>query len=197
GDSRATIQRVIQSYPDWQLCAQSYPQAAATFAVVAGADAASRSSGGLHYAFIPLGVFLMLLGLGLFGAGVATFFGEVDPAMLEARWSNLGLGPVVGLVGLLFAAIGFATKKSADKTRWLHVNGLQATGLVKGAAPTGTRMGTIPVIQYTLLVTVPGRAPYEATTLHVGQSSQSVLSGTVSLRVHPQNPKEFVIEGDG
>ena len=196
GDSRATIERVIQSYPDWQLCAQTYPQAVAAFAAAAGADAASRSSGGLHYAFIPLGVLLMLLGLGLFGAGVATFFGEVDPAMLDARWSNLGSGVLVGLVGLLFAAIGFATKKSADAKRWLHANGLRATGVVKGAAPTGTRMGTIPVIRYTLLVTVPGRAPYDATTSHVGLSSQSVLSGTVSLRVHPQNPSEVVIEGD-
>lgn len=197
GDARQTIQRVIQSYPDWQLCAQSYPQAAATFVAVAGAEAASRSSGGLHYGFIPLGILLLLGGLWLFGIGVTTFFGKVDPIALDDRWRYLGFGPLIGLVGLLFAAIGFATKKSADKKKWLHVNGLQASGQVKGAAPTGTRMGRIPVMQYTLLVSVPGRAPYEATATHVGQSSLSVLQGTVSLRVHPENPNELVIEGDG
>jgi len=197
GDSRQTIQRVIQSYPDWQLCAQSHPLAAAAFAATAGAEAASRSSGGLHYTFIPLGILFILGGLALFGTGIATFFDNVDPLLLRDRWRHLGSGTMVGLVGLLFAVIGFATKKSADKKKWLHVNGLPATGLVKGAAPTGTRMGNIPVMQYALLVSVPGRAPYEATASHVGQSSLTVLRGTVSLRVHPQNPSELVIEGDG
>ncbi len=197
GDARQTILRVIESYPDWKLCAQSHPQAAATFAATAGADAASRSSGGLHYGFIPLGVLFVLGGLALFGIGVSTFFGPVDPTVLGDRWRYLGFGLLIALVGLLFAAIGFATKATADKTKWLHVNGLQATGQIQGAAPTGTRMGTIPVMRYTLLVRVPGREPYEATATHLGRSAQSVLQGTVSLRVHPENPSELVIEADG
>lgn len=197
GDARQTIQRVIQTYPDWKLCEQSYPQATAIFAAAAGTDAASRSSGGLHYAFIPLGTLAIVGGLVLSGIGITTFFGQVDPQMLRDRWNYLGFGPLLVLMGLLFAGIGFATKKAADKAQWLQVNGLQATGQIKGAAPTGTRMGQIPYMRYTLLVIVPGRAPYEASAVHLGQSSQSVLSGVVSLRVHPEHPQEVVIEGDG
>lgn len=197
GESRETIHRVIQSYPDWQLCAQSYPRAATAFAARAGADAASRSSGGLHYAFIPLGLFLVLGGLWLIWTGVTTFFADVDPIVLADRWRYLGYGALIALLGALFAAIGFASKTAADKIEWLHARGLRATGQIKDAAPTGTRMGTVPVMRYTLLVSVPGREPYEATATHVGQTAQSVLRGTVALRVHPQNPHELVIEGDG
>ncbi|MBX3191796.1 MAG: hypothetical protein KF819_32700 [Labilithrix sp.] len=196
GDSRQTIQRVIESYPQWQLCAQSHPQASAVFATTAGAEAASRSSGGLHYVFIPLGVLLILGGLALLAAGITAFFAD-DPLFHDDRWGYLGRGVAVALLGLLFAVIGFATKASADKTKWLHLNGLRAAGQITGAAPTGTRIGNIPVIRYTLVVSLPGRAPYEASTSHVGRSALGVLSGTVALRVHPENPHELVIEGDG
>lgn len=197
GDARHTMDRVVRVYPQWSLCAQSYPIASAMFSAAAGDDAASRSSGGLHYAFIPLGLFMAGLGLWRFSVGVASFFGEVDPVALADRWKELGFGLLLVLLGLLFGLIGYATMKSANKKRWLHVNGLKGTAQVRGAAPTGVRMGNIPVMQYSLLVNVPGRAPYEATATHVANSSQTVLSGVISLRVHPDNPNELVIEADG
>lgn len=197
GDARQTMDRVIRVYPDWKLCAQSYPVATAMFATAAGDDAASRSNGSIPIMFIPMGLFMAGLGIWRFSVGVSSFFGAVDPLTLADRPKDLGFGLLLVLVGLLFLAIGWATKKSGDKKRWLHVNGLQATAQVRGAAPTGTRMGQIPVMQYSLLVNIPGRAPYEATATHIANSSQTVLSGIISVRVHPNDPNELVIEADG
>jgi len=197
GDARLTMDRVVRVYPQWNLCARSYPAASAIFESAAGDDAASRSNGSIPIMFIPMGLFMAGLGIWRFSVGVSTFFGVVDPITLGDRWKELGFGLLLALLGLLFFVIGYATKKSGDKKRWLHVNGLKATGQVRGAAPTGVRMGNIPVMQYSLVVTVPGRPPYEATATHVANSSQTVLSGVISLRVHPDHPNELVIEADG
>lgn len=197
GSGRSTVQRVVQLYADWQLCAQSYPQAAAGHAQVAGQMAAQRASGGIHIVFIPLGILMLAGGIAAVGVVVA---GALDLLEIASEaFAGIGItGVTLGGVGLLFLVIGLAMKKSAQRAAWLRTHGLSATGQIQGIQPTGLSINDVPQVELTLLVSLAGRAPYQARAkvLMSGGLGGLGQGGTVALRVDPRNPAEVIIETD-
>jgi hypothetical protein len=112
---------------------------------------------------------------------------------------GLGITGVTFLImGLVFGGIGMAMKKSAEKAAWLRMHGLSGTAQIQGVSPTGLSINNVPQMQFTLLVTVPGRAPYQAfaKALMGGGMAMRAAGGSVPVRVHPQNPSEVIIEMD-
>jgi hypothetical protein len=197
GSGRATVQRVVQLYSDWHLCAQSYPHAAAGHAQVAGQVAAQRASGGVHVVFIPLGVLMFLGGLVTVAVMIAGMIEIID---LEAgAYAGIGItGATLVGMGLLFGLIGLAMKKGAQRAAWLRMHGLSATGQVQAVQTTGLSINDVPQVEFTLLVQLPGRPPYQARAkaLMSGGLGGMQPGGSVPLRVHPQNPNELIIEMD-
>lgn len=197
GSGRQTVERVIRVYADWQLCAMSWPQASSSYAEKASAIAAKRASGGIHVVFVPLGV-LMFLG-GLVGVGVtaggAVGLLDVDPS----AFGGLGIaGVTFVLMGVLFFGIGFAMKRSAERAAWLRVHGISGTGTIQNVQHTGLTINNVPQMEFTILVSIPGRAPYQAKAkaLMGGVMAARVAGGQISVRVHPQNPSEIMMETD-
>lgn len=197
GKGRMVVQRVIQLYGEWHLCAASYPQAASGHAHVAAGVAARRASGGIHVVFVPLG-FLMFFGglvalavVGMSAAGVL----DVD----EHAWGGLGaMGGTFFVTGLIFLGIGLAMKKSAERAAWLRIHGLSGTGQVQSVSPTGLSINNVPQMEFTLVVELAGRAPYTARTkaLMSGMAAAMAPGARVPVRVDPRQPQEILIEMD-
>jgi len=194
GTGRQVVQRVIQMYSDWSLCAISYPQAAAGHAERAGTIAARRASGGIHVVFVPLGILMFLGGLASLLYVIVGAVGVID---LDGGTMG-GLGSMGGtflLMGGIFGGIGLVMRKNAQRAAWLRVNGVSAMGQIQGMAPTGLSINNVPQMQYTFLITLPGRPPYQATTKAL-MGGLRMTGGSVPLRVNPNNPSEFIIESD-
>lgn len=197
GKGRMVVDRVIQLYGEWRLCAQSYPQANAGHAQVAAGMAAKRASGGIHVVFVPLGILMFLGGLVMIAAILLAAIDVLDISV--HAWLGLGItGGTFLLMGVIFGGIGFAMKKSAERAAWLRLNGVSATGVVQSISPTGLSINNVPQMQFTFLVELPGRAPYPASAkmLLNGRVAGLSAGGRLPLRVDPRNPQEIMIETD-
>jgi hypothetical protein len=199
GSGRELIGRVVEAYAGWQLAALSYPQASAGHAQVAGRAAAKRASGGIHRVFIPLGALCIVGGLVAFVVMTLGIEDVVDMGTGYDRTSALQgfgiLGGTLAFLGVIFLGIGLVMRKSAQRAAWLRVHGLAATAEIQGTAPTGLTINGVPQMEITLLVRLPGRAPYQAYAKAL-MSGAMPSGGTVSLRVHPNDPNEVLIETD-
>lgn len=195
GTGRQTVERVVKVYADWNLCAASYPQAAAGHVQVASQAAAERASGGIHVVFIPVGLLMFVGGvvaLGVVVAGVVQLIDVDSDGYLELGITGVTL---VG-TGLLFLLIGLVMRKNAQRAAWLRVHGLSASGQVQNVRVTGLTINDVPQVELTLLVRLAGRAPYQArakTLMHGGLAGIGE-GGSVALRVDPRNPAEVLLE---
>ncbi len=193
GTGRQTITRVIEVYAQWHLCAQSYPQASAGYAHVAAQKAATRASGGIHKAFVPVGILMLVIGLGLLAMVPIGLVMDMD---LHESIGGFGFGGgMLVFMGLVFGGIGFAMKKSAEKAAWLRVHGIQGNARIQDVSGTGTTINNVPMLQFTLLVTIPGHPPYQATAKQLGMGGLSP-GGNIAVRVNPRNLQELIMETD-
>jgi hypothetical protein len=193
GTGRQTVDRVIKVYADWSLCAMSYPQASAGHAVIASQRAATSASGGIHLVFVPIGALMLVGGLLAIVAVVLGAAGVLD--LQEEGLMGIGItGGTFLLLGAVFLPIGLVLRKSAHRAAWLRMHGLSATGQVQSASHSGMEINNVPMMQLTLIVQLPGRAPYQATTKALG--ARLAPGSLVQLRVHPGNPSEILIETD-
>lgn len=194
GSGRQVIGQVIQLYANWSLCAMSYPQAMAGHNEAAGRVAATRASGGIHLVFVPIGALMLIAGVVMLLL-VFLSIAELVP-IDENALGGLGAGGgTLTLMGFIFGGIGWALRASAKKAAWLRQNGLPAQGQVQGMSPTGMSINDVPMMQYDILVSIPGRPPYQASTRAL-LGGRIPVGGMVALRVHPQNPQEIVVETD-
>ena len=105
-------------------------------------------------------------------------------------------GATFTLLGVVFGGIGFAMRKGAQRAAWLRMNGLSATGVIQDVSPTGLSINDVPQVQFTLLVQLAGRPPYQAYAKALMSGGIPGAGGSVPLRVNPANPSEVLIEMD-
>lgn len=192
GSGRQTVERVIQVYADWQLCALSYPRASAGHAAVASKHAARAASGGIHLAFVPLGALMLLAGL---GCAVAIVAGLIDIIDLDGAYLGLLITASTCIfMGAIFLPIGLVMKRRADQAAWLRQHGIQAQGQIDAVTGTGVAINDVPMMRFTITVRIPGRAPYTAATTALGMVAKQ--GSVVPLRVHPTNPAQILLELD-
>src|SRR5690606_1960564 len=123
----------------------------AAHAVVAGREAANRASGGIHLAFIPVGILMLIGGLVALLVLKAGAMGAMD--LNADTFGALGTaGGILLLMGLIFSGIGFAMRNSARKAAWLRMHGISATAHIQSISPTGMSINDVPMMQFTLLV---------------------------------------------
>jgi hypothetical protein len=197
GQGRETVRQVVELYRDWHLCVMSYQQASAGYAQSAAGVAAKRAAGGIGGPFAAIGLLMVLIGAAMVAIVFVGIVGIVD--MDQGIYGALGTtGGILLLMGLIFLPIGIAMKRSAARAAWLRVHGLQARGVIQDMQHTGLTINNVPQMQFTLMVTIPGHAPYQAHAkmlMHEGMAGR-LVGGTVSVRVHPQNPSEIALETD-
>lgn len=208
--NRQSLAKVIELYKDVRLCEQSYRAADSQHSTVAGQIAAKRASGGIHVVFVPLGIAFAILGL-LSGVGAVVLAVGAAGLLTWIGWSasgtamggfamTLGILAITFLpMGVIFAGIGFAMRKAAQRAERLRVHGVRAVGRIANIAPTGMSINNVPQMQITLIVEVPGQSPYQATTkmlLSPYALAQVGPGAQVPLRVDPQNPNDVLIETD-
>ncbi|MCA9604049.1 MAG: hypothetical protein KC619_00515 [Myxococcales bacterium] len=200
---RATMQKIIEGHPQLGLCAQSFPLAIQGHTQVAAQQASRGADGGIGTIFFYLGLALTIGGIVL-GLGIGAAIGIPMLASGAGMGSVLGSLGVVFIVmisvmpiGLIFAGVGYVFRKKAQRAAWLRVNGIAAQGTVRSYQPTGTEINGVPVVKVSVEVTHPSLAPYMTSfsQLLTSELATQLVPGTmVSLRVHPENPHEIILE---
>lgn len=197
GQGRETVRQVVELYRDWHLCVMSYPQASAGYAQSAAGVAARRAAGGIGGPFAAIGGLMAVGGGIMVGIVMLGVIGILD--LDHGAYMGLGTtGGIFLLMGLIFLPIGIAMKRSAARAAWLRVHGLSGRGVIQDMQHTGLTINNTPQMMFTLMVTLPGRPPYQAHAkmlMNEGMAGR-LVGGTVSVRVHPQNPAEIALEVD-
>jgi hypothetical protein len=186
---RMSMEKFRELNPALRLCEQSYPAAMTQHTHVASRQAAARASGGIHYAFIPIGLLCLI---GSFVCVVLLILSAVD-VVDESAGHGAGIAMFTTVpLGVIFTAIGFVMRKAAKRAAYLRAHGISGQGRVVGLQPTGTRINGVPQMAIRLQIELPGRAPYEATTKMLGVAVPP--GAVVNVRVDPRNPADVIIE---
>lgn len=191
---RAGIEAVLRVHASWNLCAQSFPAAQQQQDVV-GADQAANAGGGVvGWILIGTGAFVMFM-------GVVTSVGPLITAMeMTGRYSASFLtGPLVaisttGLIGVGLVVGGVLFLKSAAKTRRIRLHGLRAQARVVAVNPTGMIVNGVPRMEIVMLVNLPGRPEYQASTKVILRGVERLVGQTIAARVDPENQNEVIAE---
>jgi hypothetical protein len=109
-------------------------------------------------------------------------------------------GAILGVVGVLLLLFGIGSLRKASANTRIDETGLAGTGQVVGLTQTGMYLNNNPQIGMQLIVSVPGRNPYQ---VEVRQFVPLMLLGsiqvgsTLPVKVDQQNPSKVVIDWDG
>jgi len=182
---RAAMKSIIEAMQVWHVCELSYTKANEKYAQKAAQKAAAIAGGGVNGAFYTLGSALLLGGL----VGVFFLFTGLGPGGLA----------VMGIPGIILFVVGLLGKRKEKKAAFIRVHGIPATATLVSATPTGMRVNKIPQYLLTMTIKVEGQEPYQARLkLLVNPASTAMLTPGFSIpaRVHPEDPKEFILELD-
>jgi hypothetical protein len=182
---RKAIEHLLKGYSGFNLCELSYPQAKAKYGQQAARQAAAVASGGIG------GVMLVIGGGLLIGGLVGVYF----------LITGTGQGGLIfmGIPGLILFFMGLNSHKAAKKAARIRMHGKPATGTVVTVAPTGTRINNVRQYELTLSIQSENLAPYQAKTKMLIPESilpQIQPGAQLPVRVDPQNPQDFIVEGD-
>jgi hypothetical protein len=144
-------------------------------------------------------VLMMALGVVMLVSGVAGL------AWALSTDTEAALG--VGITGATFVCVGAGIMVTAlyigrlDNSKLLR-EGTPATAQVLSTRDTGVMVNNVNlVVELELLVTVPGRAPYEARARHVLQGRTqwgAIQPGmTVAVKVDPSDPATVAVDPEG
>lgn len=201
---RMVIEEFVKLNPQLQLCPQSLPAATQGHTQQAAKVAASGAGGGVGTMLMVIGAGLLVLALGIavsvIGSAVVFELGSgqfTAGPILSALGAGLGaaLGP--GIAGLIMTPLGLALRNGAKEAAYLREHGVSARGVVRGIAPTGTRINNVPLMKVSVTVMRDGAAPYEASfkqLMDQGTMVQMQPGAQVPLRVHPQKPDKILLE---
>jgi hypothetical protein len=108
-------------------------------------------------------------------------------------------GVILGVVGVILLLFGIGSLRKASASQRIDETGLAGTGQVVGLTQTGMYLNNNPQIGMQLMVSVPGRNPYQ---VEVRQFVPLMLLGsiqvgsTLPVKVDQQNPSKVVIDWD-
>jgi hypothetical protein len=103
-----------------------------------------------------------LIGTGIFELSLAAFF-----AFIGAREPILTFGffltaAILGITGIVLLWFGLRARRAAANADRLAATGLVGTATITGLTQTGMSLNDQPQVEMELLVSIPGRAPYQA-----------------------------------
>ncbi len=182
---RASIRSIIKSMYRWRVCELSHAKAEERHTRKAAKQLEYSVMGGHGTLLFGIGLLLLL------GSLVGVYFIVTD--------SGPGSLVMMAIPGLVLFAIGFKGRRKEKQAAFIRIDGIQGTATLVSATRTGVRINNVPEYALTMKITVEGRAPYEAVTeLLVSNASSGILTPGFSthVRVHPEDPKKFVLELD-
>ena len=201
---RATMEKIVNAHPEMALCPQSFQLAHQGHVQVAAKKAESSGGGMIGAIFYWVGMALTIGGI-LLGIGIAVVIVGAAWFADESIEEALAVGAFAGgitmvsmlPIGIPFAFIGRMFRNKAKQAAWLRVNGISAHGTIRGHTATGTRINGVPVVRVEVEVMHPSQAPYTASfdqLLSSELSAQLTPGNQVALRVHPQHPRQIMLE---
>ena len=109
-------------------------------------------------------------------------------------------GAILGITGVLLILFGAASLRKASANKRIDETGLAGTGQIIGLTQTGMYLNENPQIGIQMMVSVPGRNPYQ---VEVRQFVPLILLGsiqvgaTLPVKVDQTNPSKVVVDWDG
>jgi hypothetical protein len=109
-------------------------------------------------------------------------------------------GAILGITGVLLILFGAASLRKAAANKRIDETGLAGTGQIIGLTQTGMYLNENPQIGIQMMVSVPGRNPYQ---VEVRQFVPLMLlgsiqvGGTLPVKVDQQDPSKVVVDWDG
>lgn len=137
---------------------------------------------------IATGVFELALG------AVFAFFGAAVPIVAGGFFLTAA---ILGATGLVLVWFGLRARRGAADADRIATSGLAGTASITSMTQTGMSLNDQPQVEMDLLVTIPGRAPYQASRK---EFVPLILLGRLSsgqplpVRVDPADPQRIVID---
>ena len=141
----------------------------------------------------------MLVLVALVELGLAAVFWLVFAEMAEADAGDAMrlTGAILGGVGVMLLLGGLLWMRGAAKKDRISATGVAGTGQIMGLGQTGVTVNDQPQVELDLLVTIPGRSPYQAKVKEIVPLIMlNRLQGTLPVRVDPAEPDTVVVQWD-
>ncbi|MEO7118234.1 MAG: hypothetical protein ABIZ34_04605 [Candidatus Limnocylindrales bacterium] len=145
--------------------------------------------------FLGLGVLFLVVGGVL--AAAAAFSGGAGDFGDDAFLGLAITGGTFLIIGLVFTIVGAAMRRLGVRTERIRSPGVRAQATISDVGETNMTVNRRPVLNLTLLVTVPGRSPYPLKQRIVMPRSALGRIGvgmSVPVTVDPADPNSVVIE---
>lgn len=138
-----------------------------------------------------------LIAVGVFELGLAVMFGVIGAMVPILAFGFFLTTAILGTTGLALLWFGLRARRSAIDADRVATTGLAGTASITGLTQTGMSLNNQPQVEMELLVSIPGRAPYQARRkefvplILVGRLSSGL---PLSVKVDPADPQRVYIE---
>lgn len=192
--ARLALEGVRNAYSRFAFCQQSFPHAMAAHCAVVAERGAASAGGGAGMMILIIGGISVVGGLAIFAVTMAA-----TPSMPGSSGGfTFGLGSLGFLIPLvIIVPIAMKLIRSSQKTKRILQFGVPATGRVVGLSPTGMLINGVPKMQVRVMVILPDRPPYEASTeLLLDAMGQARLAsgGQIPIKIDPQSPTDIALD---
>ncbi len=103
-----------------------------------------------------------LIAVGVFELGLAITFGVVGAMVPILAFGFFLTAAILGITGIVLIWFGLRSRRSAIDADRVAATGLAGTASITGLTQTGMSLNDQPQVEMELLVSIPGRAPYQA-----------------------------------
>lgn len=138
------------------------------------------------------GVLMLVVAASMFITSAVLWWGLGEFRGQDAR-TVIVLG--IGVVGLIPLVIGLMGIRAASQQDRILRTGIAGTAQVQSIEQTGTRVNDQPEVEFTLLVSLPGRDPYPAKRTEIVPMIllNRLGDAVLPVRVDPADPATVVI----
>ncbi len=141
-----------------------------------------------------------LIGIGVLELVLGAVFGVVGAMVPILGFGFFLTAAILGITGIGLIWFGLRSRRSAVDADRIATRGLAGTATITGLTQTGMSLNDQPQIDMELLVSIPGRAPYQARRK---EFVPLILLGRLSsglplpVKVDPADPQRLVIDWSG
>lgn len=138
-----------------------------------------------------------LIGTGILELVLAAIFGVVGATVPILAFGFFLTAAILGVTGLALVWFGLRSRRSAADANRIATTGLTGTASITGLTQTGMSLNDQPQVEMELLVSIPGRAPYQARRK---EFVPLILLGRLSsgmplpVKVDPIDPQSLIID---
>ena len=138
-----------------------------------------------------------LIGTGIFEIVLAAIFAYFGATVPILSFGFFLTAAILGITGLILVGFGLRARRGAADADRIAITGLAGTASITGLTQTGMTLNNQPQVEMELLVSVPGRAPYQARRK---EFVPLILLGRLSsglplpVKVDPADPQRLIID---